>query len=313
MKKILNITLIITVLLFIIGYTSDISIETLKSKYASNNSSKFIDIDGMQVHYKIEGPETDSIPLILIHGTSSSLFTWDACVKEWSKKHRVIRFDLPAFGLTGPNKNGNYTYEYYVEFLNKLLTNLHVNKCIVAGNSLGGGIAAMYAHTYPQKVDKVILLDADGYIFKIGKGGMGFKTIKTLGKIPGLRQSLYVISPRFMIEKSVKDVYFDKSKITQKTYDTYVDFMLREGNRKALVERLTTPVKDRTEEIKTIIQPTLIIWGDHDDLIPTECAYKFKKDIKNSKLVMIKNSGHIPMEESPEQVIPAVEDFLNSK
>ncbi len=310
MKKILFLVLLFLIILGI-GYKSDIPKEVLIKKYAKNSTSKFIEIDGMNVHYKIEGKENNSIPLVLIHGTSSSLFTWDSCVKDWSKTNKIIRLDLPGFALTGPNKENNYSFEYYTKFIYKFLLKLNVKKCNLAGNSLGGGIALFYALEYPNKVNKLILIDSDGYSFSSKtKSTIGFIAIKTLGKIPIINEFLNVITPEFMVKKSVEDVYYDKSKITQKTYEMYNDFLLREGNRKALVKKFAATRIDKSKEIKNISMPTLIIWGGKDQSIPIECAYKFKKNIRNSELVIIKNSGHIPMEESPKEIISIINNFI---
>jgi len=309
--KWISISLLAIIVIFLIkDYKSDIPFETLKTKYA-HSPSKFMEIEGMQVHYREEGDPMDTVPLVLIHGTSSSLFTWDACTEAWKKHHRVIRFDLPAFALTGPNSDNVYTYERYVDFVNKVLIRLNVKRCYMAGNSLGGGITWQYAAMYPQKVKKMILLDAAGYKFVRGKGALGFKLTSTIGKIPVLKYSLYYITPDNIVRKSVEGAYFDKNKITPETYERYTDFLLREGNRKALVARLTLPMEDFEPLIKTIKTPTLIIWGQQDGLIPVACAYKFKKDIANSQLVVLNNAGHVPMEENPEQVIPLVEEFIS--
>jgi len=318
MKKILTITkwfllllLVIIVVFLIKDFKSDIPAETLKTKYAVP-PSQFIDLDGMQVHYRDEGNTADTVPLVLIHGTSSSLFTWDACTLVWKKNHRVIRFDLPAFALTGPNADNVYTYQRYVAFVNYLLEKLNVKKCYLAGNSLGGAIAWQYACSYPEKVQKLILVDAAGYKFERGKGAIGFKLTATIGKIPVLKNIVYYITPDNIVKKSVEGAYFDKNKITAQTQQRYMDFLLRAGNRRALVARLSLPMQDDESRIKTIKTPTLIIWGEQDGLIPVDAAYKFERDIAGSKLVVLKNSGHVPMEENPEEVIPLVEAFIGN-
>ncbi len=250
--------------------------------------------------------------MVLIHGTSSSLHTWDVCTETWKKKHRIVRFDIPAFGLTGPNKEHDYSSKRYVDFVNNILNKLKINKCYLAGNSLGGGIAWEYAYAHPQRVEKLIILDATGYIYKIGKGGLGFRLTAFLGKIPIVKTSLNYITPYNIVKKSVEGVYYDKTKIKLEIIDRYMDFTLRDGNRKALVERLIIPNEDGSSRIKKVKTPTLIIWGEYDDLIPIECAYKFQKDLPNNQLVIIKNSGHIPMEENPEEVIPLIENFIST-
>jgi len=152
----------------------DIPVEQLKTKY-TDGASKFIPVMGMQVHYRDEGPVTDSIPLVLIHGTSSSLHTWDKLVSKISAQRRVIRFDLPAFGLTGPSPENTYSFTFYNGFLDSLLSKMKIQQCIIAGNSLGGSIAWNYAVHDSNRLNGLILLDAGGYPKKDEKGSLGFK------------------------------------------------------------------------------------------------------------------------------------------
>jgi pimeloyl-ACP methyl ester carboxylesterase len=154
-------------------YQPDIPVSTLQEKY-TNEASQFVEINGMQVHYRNEGNTADSIPLVLLHGTGASLHTWDACTAEWIKEHRVIRMDMPAFGLTGPAADNNYSIDAYVDFLHQLLQKLNVQQCFLAGNSLGGEIAFSYSAAYPNEVQKLILIDPAGYPVENARGFAGF-------------------------------------------------------------------------------------------------------------------------------------------
>jgi len=142
----------------------------------------------MNVHYRDEG---EGFPIVLIHGTAASLHTWDDWTDELKKTNRVIRMDLPAFGITGPNKNADYSLQAYTDFLNSFIDKLKLEKFHLAGNSLGGNIAWNYAADYPQKVEKLILVDASGLptnkeppsIFKMAK-----KSI--------IKKSLFICDPK---------------------------------------------------------------------------------------------------------------------
>ncbi len=112
------------------GVRFDIPVEKLKSKY-TNSQSQFMLLDEMQVHYRDEGT---GFPLLLLHGAPSSLQTFDQLTAELSKQYRIIRLDLPGYGLTGPNPTGNYSLDWYVRFLEDFLTALHVETCYAAGN-----------------------------------------------------------------------------------------------------------------------------------------------------------------------------------
>lgn len=283
----------------------DIPLAELKVKYQKVNS-KFIDIDGMPVHYIIEGKLDDTLPIVLIHGTSASLHTWDTLSNLLKANKKIIRFDLPAFGLTGPNRLNQYNFNFYNQFLDQLLLKLNVTKCIVAGNSLGGSIAWNYAIASPDKVKKLILLDASGYPKKDEKGSLGFK----LAAIPVLNQALKHISPISLIRKSLEDAFYNKALVNEQMVRQYHDLLLREGNRAAVLELFQHPMKPDASKIKTIIQPTLIIWGKEDQLISYNNAALFKQDIRDSRVLVLDKVGHIPMEEAPNQVAAAIFEFI---
>lgn len=299
------ITLFIAAILLL--YQPDIPVEKLKATYA-NEASKFMDLMGMQVHYRDEGNASDSIPLVLIHGTSAFLQTWDACTAEWTKDHRVIRMDMPAFGLTGPAPDNDYSIGRYVDFLHQFLQKLRVGQCYLAGNSLGGLIAFSYAAAYPDEVQKLILVDAAGYPIENAKGSLAF----TLGRIPVVKQLLKIVTPASVVRKSMEDVYGNKALVTDALVKQYRDMACREGNRNALLIRLNNPQSGDTSIVPEIKVTTMILWGDLDFLIPLDNAYKFQRDLPNDTLVVLKGIGHVPMEESPEKVIPLVKNFIGN-
>ncbi len=297
--------IIIAVILF--GH-QDIPLEELKAKYAKAPSS-FIAVDGMNVHFRDEGNPNDSIPIVLIHGTGSSLHTFDGWTAELKKEYRVIRMDLPAYGLTGPFPDRNYSMEHYAEFIYNFLTAIEVDKCVIGGNSLGGGIAWKFTDQYTDMVDKLILIDATGYPAKSQSVPIAFKA----ATIPMIKNVFTYITPKSMAKSSVENVYADKSKVTEALVDRYFELTLREGNRQAFVDRLNMK-RDTTayRNIKNISQRTLILWGDQDRLIPLENAYKFQQDLPNDTLVILKNIGHVPMEESPKLSLGPVMSFLKN-
>ncbi len=284
---------------------SDIPVAQLKAKYQKVNSA-FIDIDGVSVHYIMEGRMDDSLPIVFIHGTSASLHTWDTLSSFLKTNKKIIRLDLPAFGLTGPNRLNQYSFNFYNQFLDEFLLKLNVTKCIVAGNSLGGSIAWNYAIASPDKVKQLILLDASGYPKKDEKGSLGFK----LAGIPVLNQALKHISPISLIRKSLEDAFYNKSLVTEQMVHQYHDMLLREGNRAAVLELFQHPMKADATKIKMITQPTLIIWGKEDQLISYKNAALFKQDIRNSQMLVLDKVGHIPMEEAPKQVAAAILEFI---
>ena len=298
--------LVFVVALSCFYWKNDIPLDTLKSKYTTA-ASAFVDVMQMQVHYRDEGNKNDSLPLVLIHGTGASLHTWEESVKLLTDSFRVITLDLPAYGLTGPNPKRIYSQEFYVQFIDEFLKRIHVNKCIIGGNSLGGAIAWNYTYEHPTKVEKLILIDAAGYPMISESKPIAF----TLAQIPVLKHMLNYITPRFLAKKSVMNVYDDPTKVTEKVVDRYFDLFLREGNRQAFVDRMNfSTYPDHLIRLRTIKTPTLIVWGENDKLIPIENAQKFHADLPNDTLVVLEKTGHIPMEENPNRTVDAIRLFL---
>jgi pimeloyl-ACP methyl ester carboxylesterase len=316
MKTILKLLKYAFLLIFsvVIGFCSfnwrrDLPLNELKQKYA-NSESEFIEIDGMQVHFRDEGVASDSVPLVLIHGTGASLHTWEGWVRTLKVNHRIITFDLPAYGLTGPNKTGDYSSDYYVDFVDKLLKKLSIKRCVLGGNSLGGGITWAYALAHPEVVQKMILVDAGGYPMVSKSVPIAFQ----LAKLPVLNKIFQYVTPRSVIEKSIYNVYVHDERITENLINRYYDLALREGNRKAFIDRMkTSKPNNKYLKIRNLKMPTLIIWGEQDGLIPITVGERFHRDLPNDTMVVFKDLGHTPMEEDAEKTVKAVVDFLEKK
>jgi len=313
MKKlqILGVILGSIVLLLIAGivavWAPDRSAENLSGRWAPP-PSQFLMVDGMKVHLRDEGPRDDPNPIVLLHGTSSSLHTWDGWASVLQAKHRVIRVDLPGFGLTGPTPDGNYQMPVYSHFVASLMDTLKVQRAVLAGNSLGGYVAWKTAVDYPHRVSKLILVDSAGYATTAASVPIGFR----LAQIPMLSGLMANILPRRVIESSLRNVYGDPSKITSELIDRYYELTLRAGNRKSLGARFSQNKAGEFEaQIARIQQPTLVIWGGLDRLIPPENAEKFHRDIANSQVVMFDKLGHVGHEEDPAATVAAAQAFLD--
>ncbi len=269
--------------------------------------SVFLPVRGMSVHLRDEGPRGDPVPIVLLHGTSSSLHTWDGWAKALAQDRRVVRFDLPGIGLTGPSPDEDYRIERYVEFVGAMLDALDISRCVIAGNSFGGQVAWETALAYPARVDKLILVDAAGYPFQPVSVPIGFR----IARIPLLNSLMEHTLPRGLIEASVRNVYGDPEKVTAELVDRYFELTLRAGNRRALVKRFAqAPAGIHPERIKALKVPTLILWGGRDRLLPPADALSFQRDIAGSRLAVFGELGHVPQEEDPAASLVAVKTFL---
>ena len=311
--KILGGFIALIVILLLIICERDRPVEELIPLYA-NKDSKFMPIMGMKVHYRDEGVATDTLPLILLHGMSSSLNTWDSVVIDLKQHRRVISLDLPGFGLTGPSPEMAYNFPYYSKFIDSFATRLKIKRFILAGNSMGGAISWNYALHNPSRLAKMILIDAAGYPKKGESGSLGFKLAST----PVINNLLLYATPKALVRKSLETVYYDPARVTDEQVERFHDVAIREGNRGAALlifkgsfqgdsKRFLNSNVSRIQEIKTL---TLILWGDKDNLIGVNNVDNFLKDIKGSKAEVYKNVGHVPMEEVPAKVAASILSFV---
>jgi len=285
------------------------SVEELAARWAPPPST-FIAVDGFNVHVRDEGLREDKNPIVLLHGTGSSLHAWEGWAQALKSQRRVIRYDLSGFGLTGPSPDGTYSLDADVRLLIAILDRLGVTRCVLGGNSLGGAIAWRTALAHPARVEKLILVDAGGYPPHATSVPLGFRLTR-LARLPLVGALLEHILPHSLVEQGFRSIYGDPSKVTPEQIDRSVALMQRAGNRRALLararQRRTGILAERIPELKL---PTLILWGGRDRLIPPEDAERFHREIAGSTLMMFEDLGHAPEEEDPARTAAAVKQFL---
>lgn len=283
----------------------------LFDKY-TDDQSQFMEIDGMKVHYKVEG---EGFPIVLLHGTFSSLHTWDKWAKKLKEKYKVVRLDIPGFGLTGPRPDRTYSVEIYLDFLNKFLKRLELKKFYMAGSSLGGWIAWEYSYMFKEQVRRLILLDSAGFndkdsiplLYKLVQNPI----IKEFKMFHGFAE--YLKTPKSFIEFFLKNAYGDSKRLDAPTVTRYHDMFSRKGNREAFINIANSNIEDHSENLKQMDTPTLVLWGEKDQWIPLTNAYKFQFSLPNSELIIYEGVGHIPMEEIPEKSVKDTISFLENK
>ena len=307
-------------------YRPDIPKDQMRERWA-DESSQFLDILGSEVHLKdgaASAGDAKAPVLVLIHGTASSLHTWDAWVDALGDDYRIVRFDLQGYGLTGANAEADYSIERQIRVGEAILDRLGVESAIIGGNSLGGFVSWRWALAHPKRVEGLILVDAAGLPMTAlasddGEAPPPRKTAFSLGTTPVVKHLITKITPRFLVEDSLKDVYGDDSKITPQLIRRHYDMLLAEGNRQALQtalqQRREIPLEERDQwqQIPTIQAPTLILWGGQDHWIPVALGKKFDELLPNSEIRIYPDAGHVPMEELPAETATDVRAWLENR
>ncbi|MBI1260331.1 MAG: alpha/beta fold hydrolase [Rhizobiales bacterium] len=291
----------------------DIPREELAKKYA-NGASQFLMLpDGATAHVRDEG-NRDGPALVLVHGSNASLHTWEPWVERLGDRFRIVTLDMPGHGLTGAVPSGDYSRAGMVAFTHEVVEMLGLTKFALGGNSMGGGVAALYAETYPDELTALILVDAAGIPREqVNKDGMPLAF--RLARMPVLNKIMLYVTPRSVVAEGLHKAFHDQSQVTPEMVSRYYDLALMEGNRKATVARFAnSDYTDSTvaDGLSALKMPVLIMWGDQDRLIPVEMASEFADRIPQAQTVIYQDVGHIPMEEAAEASAADLRGFLES-
>lgn len=294
-RIVIGLGVVLTVLL---ARTPDLPKDYLERKYARPPSTTLVLPSGARVHYRDEGSPA-APALLLLHGSNSSLHTWEPWARFLSTTFRVVSVDLPGHGLTGPVPGDDYSVDGMVVFVEEFRKKLGLQHFHLAGNSMGGNVSFRYAIAHPGVVDKLILIDASGVNHLLPSNKQPEVPIGLrLLRMPGVNLIASFTTPRSFAEKTTHAVFRDQSLVTEEMIDRYYELLLYPGNRRATRLRATsnpgTSAADRLGEIRA---PTLILWGESDKLVPVEAAEIFHARIPGSRVVVYPDVGHLPMEE----------------
>ncbi|SIR16180.1 Pimeloyl-ACP methyl ester carboxylesterase [Rhizobium sp. RU33A] len=263
-------------------------------------------VDGVRLRLRDTGP-SDAEAIVMLHGFGASLETWEEWAKALSTRYRVVRFDLPGFGLTGPDPTGDYTDARTMKILHELMDQLDVDRASLIGNSLGGRIAWNFAALHPDRMINLILVSPDGY------ASPGFDYDKQ-SATPLIMRALPYTAPRSLLKANLAAAYGNPEALSEASVTRYHDMMLAPGVRPAILERLRQVILlEPGPTLARIKAPTLLLWGEKDGMIPISNADDYLQDLPSATLVRLPGLGHLPFEEDPVQSLIPLERFLSDQ
>jgi pimeloyl-ACP methyl ester carboxylesterase len=263
--------------------------------------SKQVEIFGQKIHYLESGAATNPA-VILLHGLGGDVSNWAMTIPALSGKYHVYAPDQIGFGKSD-KPLANYRVAMLVEFLDVFCRKLGVQKATLVGNSLGGWTAAAFALAHPEKVDKIVLVDAAGY------------SSKRWGGPEMTKEALAALNPSTTedFKRLLSLILYNKAMLTDQFLETALTNKLKRGDGYTINSFIESIVRGedfldgRTKAIKT---PTLVVWGKDDGLTPLGLGKAFTEDIPGAQLVVIDNCGHVPQMEKPAEFNSALLKFL---
>jgi pimeloyl-ACP methyl ester carboxylesterase len=288
---------------------------TVPERELADPDSRFLEVNGVTVHYKEMGQGEPVV--ILLHGFGASEYSWREVMEPLSTYGRVIAYDRPAFGLTGRPMEGNwtgtnpYSVQGNVELLDGLMDELGVEKAILVGNSAGGEVAAAYAIEHPERVQGLVLVDP-----AVGKGNRGpvpqwAVSLMALPQIRNLAPLLVRTIAGDMGNDIIRMAWHDPSRIDPEVYEGYRKPIRANNWDKSLYEFTIAgnPV-NYSERLADLTMPVLVVTGDDDRIVPTGQSIQVSRQIPGAELVVLKDCGHVPQEECPDQFMTSMQAFL---
>lgn len=261
-------------------------------------TSKEVLVFGQKIHYV----EAGSGPtVILLHGLGGSTQIWQFNIGPLAEKYHVVVPDQIGFGKSD-KPLVNYRIRTYVDFLDQFCKQLKIERATLVGNSMGGWIAAMFTAAFPDRVDKLVLVDAAGYA-----PPKDFDTRVLFGLNPTTRDGIKVLIAQLY--------YNNKAFLSEAAIDQILAARLAAGDGytiKSITESIIRGEDLLDDVVKTIKRPTLIVWGRQDGLVLLAEGERFNKDIAGSKLVVIEQCGHVPNAEKPAEFNATLLQFLNA-
>ncbi|MFN2512156.1 MAG: alpha/beta fold hydrolase [Pyrinomonadaceae bacterium] len=283
---------------------ADVSFEEVRAEVPFSESSRFAEIDGVRIHYQEKGVGT---PLVLLHGYTSSTYSWKEVFEPLSRNFRVIAVDLKGFGFSG-KPDGDYTRRAQAQLIVHLLDHVKTEKAWLVGSSMGGEVALNVALASPQRVAGLILIGSGGVEVK-GGGSLAPAYVR----LPFIGRTLtaLALTSDKLVREGLEKSFFDDAKVTaERVAYYYRPLRTRGGQLAALRARTQADQFPVEQDLGRVNARTLIIWGAEDALIPLAAGRTMNSLIKNSKLVIFEKCGHLPQEEMPERVLDEVTAFI---
>jgi pimeloyl-ACP methyl ester carboxylesterase len=251
-------------------------------------------------------------PLLLIHGFGASTYTWRFVAPELAKTHWVIAVDLKGFGQSDKPFDERYSIFDQAELLAQLIEEKDLRNLTLVGHSFGGGVALLLALQANKRLDgritRLVLLDSIAYPQHI-------PVFFRLLDVPLVSQlGVRMVPPSVQTRVALEIAYFDDSKIDPAEIEAYAAPLKTAAGKHAIIHSarqiLPEDIAELSESYKTIELPTLILWCDHDRIVPLEVGLRLRRTLPNSTLRLVEDCGHMPQEEQPASALSLIKGFI---
>lgn len=314
MRKVVKILLVLVGVVLALGvglgiaalYYRDVPAREVDARWGQP-PSQFITIEGVRVHYRDEG--TGPV-VVLLHANYASLFMWTPWVRALEGRYRIVRLDLPAHGLTGPDPTGDYTLPRMQKIFEGFVAAKGLERFTIVGTSLGGTVAMRYAVDHPQNVDRLVLISPGSLEPRV-------RGRTTPAAVPRVADVLGYVTPKSFTRYLLRNDFGDPAKLREAMVDEWYAMWMREGNRFAMLSLLRQYVSGGVEDkIRAVSVPVFLMWGEKNRRVPLALGYEFRDLLVHSpevRLAVLPGVGHMAVQEAPEASAALIRDYLDGQ
>ncbi|OIJ10542.1 alpha/beta hydrolase [Anaerobacillus alkalilacustris] len=264
-------------------------------------NSEFITISNVKIF--CEHVMNGKPPMLLIHGFASSTYTFNRLFPLLEKYFSLIAIDLPGFGRSEKSTNFMYSFKNYAELIVQCIDYFRLTNVTIVGHSMGGQIALYTAKAVPEKINKLILLGCSGYLKRAKK------FLIYASYLPFFDYFIYYYIHKKEVKDYLENVVYNHSLINDELINEFRKPLLEKKFYQSLTRLLRYREGDlQPDQLKVIQTPTLLIWGEEDNVVSVNIGKKLVCDLPNAKLITYKKTGHLITEERPIEVF---EDILS--
>lgn len=279
---------------------------------AHSDKSQFVNVDGMRIHFQEFGNPANP-PLLLIHGFTASTYVWKTTAPMLADEgFHVVAVDLPGFGYSEKPAQFDYTITSQARVISRFMNRIGIGRATLVGSSYGGAVSLTLALDYPERVEKLVLVDA------VINDEAKSHPVLQLANLPGVGEVItpFILDSRRFMRVRMKNTLAPANHhlITEDRISSILrPLSAADGHHAVLTTGRNWDATRLERDAHLIDQPTLIIWGDQDTVIRIENGYKLHNSILNSRFVILKDCGHVPQEEKSDLFTSLVSEFCHDR
>lgn len=299
------------VFLMCVAWLTGCSIAPVAQPTARSSDLRSVQLTGEQpLFYRVAGLEHNTTPILLVHGIPDASDSWSSIAAELGRTHPVYAVDLAGYGYSERPEDFDVSLSAQANYLPELLDKLGLERVVIVGHDIGGGIAQILTARNPQRIDGLVLINS------VIHDNWPVLEMRLL-RMPLLGYAALTVMEKPMWQYMLRKGFFNEDRVTDEMLHRYQHWYQGAPGRQRLIRNAralnNADLTGLTKEIRALSVPTLILWGREDRYLEPELAQALCRDLRDCRFVFVDHAGHFVLDEQPQAVADAIQRFLFSR